>query len=718
MVLVLASGGAGAISFGDLNTTPVSTVAAEDDPDEEDDDTRHENPDDADGEGDDDELSGWLADQLAGSLGDSTIQLSEGEYDSAREVLGDDYDDRLDQFVEVDGDTADDDDSDEEEDTGEAFRDAKENQEELTDAVEEYEETRGEYEQALADGDDQRARELARELDDIEDRVTESAGNLDQAYRIIGDRTRADLSEERETIAGISEEISQTQSEIREFVFVATELTIDTELATGSFADPIRVEGELTAADDSVLDDERIRIKVDGRTTETTTENGLFEIEYRPALLNADADEVTIEFVPDPASQYLESSAPAPVDIDTVEPTIEINSSPESVAYGDTVTLDGTAHVDGSPIDHLPVRAQFSDRFQGDAVRTDADGSFTTTVTVPAEVPDGDADVMAIYDQSERAVSPTNESAQLQVELTSTQIDADAEADDDGVVYVTGTLRTEDGVPVSGQSVRLASDGSPVGTVETNADGEFSDSVEFSQNSIPEDGMLGITVAYDGTGTNLEDSEESLAVAMSLEDGGDSGSSETASNDTGIFGDSGGSNTWSDNVDTSDLSAWHVVGILTIIALVAVVALYFGRRSDTVSMPALFGSRTNSGETVDPQVTNTEPETGEHSNDRAAMKSIGEVSNDLLDAGRPNAAVITAYERTREQLAEHLDETGPRTYWEFYRDWRESEETDSEPLRVLTERYERATFTGDPIESEDAADAIDRAVELVEGDSA
>jgi hypothetical protein len=688
VILVLVSGGAaGAAGIGDSSTTPVSIATAQED---DEDDTRHEHPDDADGDGDDDELARWLADQLSESLGDSTVELSEGEYDSAREVLGDDYDDRLEQFVEVDGDTDADteDEEDEEDDVSDAFEEATEEQEKFINATEEYNETLEEYEQALEDGDEQRARELARELDAIENRVSESGGNLDRAYRIITEGTRSDLSEERETVTEISEDISQTQDEIREFVFVATELTIDTDLETGSFADPLLIEGELTAADDAALDDERIVIEVDGRTTETTTDNGTFALEYRPVELDADADTVTVEFVPDPSSEYLADSAEAQVDVTPVEPTIEIKSATESAAYADKVTLSGTAHVDGTPVDQLPVRAQFDEQFQGETVRTGDDGAFTTTVTAPADVPDGETDVSAVYDRSDRALSRASASTTIEITSTPTRIEADAEAADT-TVSVTGILTTDDGEPVSGQTVHLTHDGSPIGTVETNAAGEFEETVEFMPKTIPEDGIVGITAVFDGTGTNLEDSEAGVAAALTLPDtGGDSG--------------------------LLPVSLWSVAGLLGVVALVLIGALTLGR-VDGLPVPDISGSDSNGGAATAPERDHS---SGEHDHDTNDPEPIDETPTRLLEAGRPNEAVIVAYEHTRNRLGQGLDTDQPRTYWEFYRDWQDGIGGDSELLRALTEQYEQATFTTQQIETDDANEAIDRAAELTETESA
>ena len=53
---------------------------------------QHRNPDERSQDGDIEQVRAWLVGQLSGRLGDSTLQLSQGEYEQARRFLGDDYD--------------------------------------------------------------------------------------------------------------------------------------------------------------------------------------------------------------------------------------------------------------------------------------------------------------------------------------------------------------------------------------------------------------------------------------------------------------------------------------------------------------------------------------------------------------------------------------------------------------------------------------------------
>jgi len=121
---------------------------------------RHVNPEEYGEDGDGAES--WLENHLSDQLGDSMASISEDEYDMARDLLGEDYDSRLGDYIEVAGDTDDD-----EESAQDSYEEAAEKQERLADLYEQYDELLEEYEAALDDGDEELALEIARELEDV-----------------------------------------------------------------------------------------------------------------------------------------------------------------------------------------------------------------------------------------------------------------------------------------------------------------------------------------------------------------------------------------------------------------------------------------------------------------------------------------------------------------------------------------------------------------------
>jgi len=111
---------------------------------------------------------------LAAQLGDGAIQLSEGEYELASEYVGEEYRDRLGQYVDVAGQT-------EGRVTRSKFEEAGEQQARLSEAVAEYRETKDEYEAAREAGNEDRARELGRELETLADEIESPAARSGSA---------------------------------------------------------------------------------------------------------------------------------------------------------------------------------------------------------------------------------------------------------------------------------------------------------------------------------------------------------------------------------------------------------------------------------------------------------------------------------------------------------------------------------------------------------
>jgi len=94
LAILAALGGASGGAVAQATETPTENGTVQ-----------HERPEAAGESGDLQALQRWLDGRLSGQLESSTVALSEGEYERARAMLGDDYDERLDQYVDVAGET-------------------------------------------------------------------------------------------------------------------------------------------------------------------------------------------------------------------------------------------------------------------------------------------------------------------------------------------------------------------------------------------------------------------------------------------------------------------------------------------------------------------------------------------------------------------------------------------------------------------------------------
>jgi len=664
--------------------------------------TRHEHPDDATGEGDDEALADWLANELGQSLSDSTIQLSEGQYEQAESVLGDEYNDRLDQYVDVNGDV---DSGDSEGRTApETFEQAQQTQRQFVTSVRTYRETRNEYEQARENGDEQRARELARDLNEIARNASQTGQQLNRTYQNLSQTSDVDLREERDTVTTIRQNIDETQSEIREAEFLDTQITATVDAPGTSFLAPAEIDGTVVDEEGAAVTDQRVRIQVDGRTVGATTdENGSFALTYRPALLPIDAETVTLELAPERQSVYFPSNTTvsvAPPEITQVTPEIAIDNVTDTAAFGDTVSVTGRVYAEDVPADGIPVIVIVDDQYRTAPVRTDANGEFSMELSLPAGVPAGEQNLTVAYPRDNRALAGTATTRSLTVATTPTDLSVAVEETTSRALTATGRLTTTDGEPVAHQPVRVAVDGQTVATVQTNAEGQFQTTLNVSDAAATDADTVQLTAVYAQDGTNLDDARAETQVALA--------SSASASFLLPL--------------------GWLLGGLLGLGGAGVLLAAIVSGETNRPTVPAVLSrfagsddSDDTSGEQTGPAAgaTTMDDETGTGNQPSTATFPAPDVAaRQEFEAGHPDRAATLAYELTRPRLSSELATDGAQTHWEFYAAWTATNGDDDDrtaALRQLTEAYEQAMFAPTPVSSDDASGAIQAATTLVSG---
>lgn len=650
---------------------PIGEVTAQDEEDNEA-DAPHTNPNEASEDGDGERVSAWLQDRLSDSLGSSSEQISEGQYEQAREILGDDYDDYLEQYGEVS-----------DEGGADEYEEARSNQTELIDATEEYDATYEEYEEAREAGDDQRARELARELESLSDEIDEKSQEADERQETIEEETGTDTSETREAVNEIRTNTESTQQEVRDSEFIPTEITVETDSETASFNDPMTIDGTITTTDGAPVTNEEISLEIGDQTVQTTTDlTGSFTVEYRPTTELLEQTELDIDFTPEAQSEYGGAGTTVPVTIEQSEADIEITETTESIAFGEELSISGTVGVDGIGAQNVPV-AIFADGDRLGQVETDEDGNFGGTTELPADIRAGDVEIRALASLNEQALVGSETTTPIEVTETPSTSDVAAEHTDESI-YIEGALATEDGTPVAGELVTLEFAGDSV-TVETEEDGSYETLV-----AIPDEAGVFVTVdaIYADEGSNIGDSSASTEVQVG---------EETLLIQISEFLGIGWLATALSPINTNYWLAF--AGLL----LLSGTGAYFliGQRRKSTDSSVAGSSASNSG-----------------ASDRAAQESTAlrttllESARELARTGDTNRAVERAY------LAVRQDESGEGradTHWEFYRNRQEgfaSEQINA--LRELTQRFEHAAFSTFNVSQNDAEDAIEDAETVID----
>lgn len=675
------------VESGEILDAADSAVLQNNETDEEVNETeRHQNPDEYDGEGDDEAVAAWLSGWLSGQLGESTVQISEGEYELARDILGDEYDERLEQFVEVTGA------GDDEEET---LRETRDKQEELIDLREEFEETLAAYEQALEDGDAERARELARQLVALAEEIEDVTADLDELLAEIEDIIDQDLSEVREMIGEIRTETVTDADAIAEEEFINTELTVEPVATDVSFLDPAVLEGQLQTLDGEALANESVQMTVEGESfTVETGPDGEFTLEYRPTDVPLSQDTLSVAYVPAPDSIYLGNETTVSVTVTQVEPTLDASATPETVRFGDQITVSGELAVEDVPVDGVPVTIALGGEELGTA--TVIDGSFDAAVDVPASVPLGEQELTVELPFENQALAGVSERVTVTVEETETSLSVTASQNDGASLDVSGTLTTVNGIGVGGQSIMLSLNGERVDTVTTDADGSFSESIALPADSDGEE--VEVVASFDGTDSNLGSSQDDTLVTVDLPAGTGDGTSSGE-----------GSPLTEPVVDGAP-----IVGTLSLLGIL----LGTGGLLLLLAGAWWYRERNRDAPTVGDETSISEEPTTESG--PSVVESLFDHASDHLEAGQPDSAVQACYSAVRRQFASTVETGQALTHWEFHRAYLDSgagqgegeADLTEDALRDVTETYERAVYSPATVSIDEASRAVEHARKL------
>lgn len=611
-------------------------------------------------------MQNYLSSQLASSLGQSSVEISEGEYDQAREAVGDDYNEQLSRYVEIAEET----DSETDQEAAREYEEAAENQREFADSAQQYETTYEEYQQAVDNGDDERARELARELDRHAEDANESGTAVEENYEDVTESTSEDLTEEREVVEEKREEIQAQQAEVQGAEFVETEIRIESATEAISFTEPLGVDGQLVTENDEPIANQEVAFVIGEQTVTTTTDSsGMFSFTYRPTALPVETTSLEIQYEPAASSEYARSSTTIPVSVTQSAPVVTIDTAPDTVAFGDEITIGGTVGIDGVGAAGVPVVISIGDERIGET-RTNEEGTFEFTGTVPGTVPAGEGTIRAELPLQEQALTSAETTEPVAIEETDTRLSMTATQadDDDEAIVASGRLATADGQAIANQPVRILADGTAVATVETNDAGEYETRIDAPSTR---DGTVDVTVVYDDPGTNFADSQATDIV-------------------TGL------------PITLPVFDTLQRYGPLITLAGLGLILLAWElwRRdrttSDTTTLPYDFSS-------------DSMTEASSNSTQQVSASSLLELARERLSDGDTNQAIRLAYVAVRSHFG--TTDVPGWTHWEFYNEVAtQLEDPERDTLLSITEQFERAVFTSISI-PENAAIAVIAAAE-------
>jgi cell fate (sporulation/competence/biofilm development) regulator YlbF (YheA/YmcA/DUF963 family) len=653
---------------------------------------RHEDPDATDENGD----IAAIRRQLAGQMNEITVDCSEGisvgNYDACEEIDEDgEYGDALSKYVEVTGRDGGGEDSE----TAESYRDLQEEQQEFANETSEFRQTYQEYQEARRNGNTSRARQLARELLELREDIQRTGTNVSRSSTEVSNRTGVSLASVEQNTQSVSRNVSNTTETVATAVFVPTEMTATREGAGNiSAREPLVVSGTVQTTNGSRVPNGSVVLAtgpgrdapVVSRTRTPVNASGAYRLTYQPTAIQTGNRTLSVRYVPPATSVYRVANVSVQATVEGVQATVSLQDVNDSAQYGDTVggvaTLEIAEDGANTSLPEVPLTASLGGR-ELVSSRTGPNGSVALRGPLPARIDSGVQTLRVRGPSSGRAVVVEPMSREVRVQSSATQLDARVvqTAIAERRVRVVGQLVARgEGVPEQEIVVRIG--GEQVRTLQTNASGYYRGTVTIPNASFPATGQasLGVVVAYDGTGTNLESARTRQDVVVR----------------SGVAAESSAGDRIVGFVSSNPIVVGAVVG-LTLLAAGGFVAM----------------RRRRTGEDVDATGEDSERSSGADAvaqNGSAGSEATNpnlETIRDALSDGAYSRAVLSGYAALRQGLA--VTE-GPATHWEFYRMATESglSEAQLDALREVTEAFEQVSFAGQTPDEETAATVLER----------
>ena len=620
----------------------------------------HRNPQESDDEGDLDQVESVLRGSMDDSLDSSSAQLDAGDYDQARQHLGSTYTDDLSRYEDLSGDLG----TDQE---AELYGEVRSDQQQYIDAVEAYERTEQEYEQAREAGETDRARELAHELTERAETVDRTGARLESTYETLDDETDSEHDDRLSEIETRRSDVEDTESRVTDTELTETTLSVRADQSTVTFQEPLTLSGELQTADGTAPGHEEIRLRVGDQTYTTALDtDGGFDLSVEPATVWVETDTLAVEYRPASSSELQASEATLQVSVDSTPTTVDINTASENGGYDEPVTATGVVTTDdGEAVAGAPVALQVDDQ-QIESAETTADGEFSFDQPLPPDVSTGETDLTVGVLPSELALDTSTDTTPLAVESTPTTVSVDATAGAAGdKIQLNGSVQSAGGRPVAETAVQIEVAGAEVGVVETDADGSFSELAELPAGSTGE--RVEVTASLEPTG-NLEADSDSTAVDVPQRSAGERGVIRPSQ-----------------------------MGILAFVGLVGLVG---GVGWWLRQQPTTADGTTDAGVST--------------AADSIHKRQLLAAAADRLNEGADEEAATLAYVAVRHDLHDRVDSSETATHWEWYQACLEAGIDRGRELETLTEAFEKVTFAPDGEKRAAASHAVTVAQTVVD----
>jgi len=493
------------VAFALLLSTAQTTANSTDAP------PPHRDPATIESETDLEALAEQLQGSLDGRLAEASAYVDEGDYDQAREALGDEYDDELEQYLDVAQEL-------DEQEQAELFAAVQSDQSAYADAVEDYETAQQSYEEARAEGDIQQARVHARELREASERIDTAGRSTTEDYDELENTTGQDYSERTTSINERRTASSTTSENVSREEFTETTLSVSPNRTTVAFRDAITLSGEIEAEEGSVDQHEaEIRFKEQSYPIEVDS-NGQFEQVVQPTGIWDDTDEVTIEYQPESETAFLDDETTLPLSVTNTETEFLTTDLSTEASASSPLTVDGLLRTkdDQKGVPNTPIEIRVDGQLLATS-NTSERGQTNTTTAIPASVSAGETTVEIQLASSTQALSGDTYTEEIEITPTEPDLTVNATAIEDSQaetqLSVEGVFETPEGQPLADVELAVGTETEELGTVQTDENGAFVEQFEIPEDAASGD-QLSIITTFDGENSHLESTTQSTTLTL------------------------------------------------------------------------------------------------------------------------------------------------------------------------------------------------------------
>ncbi|KZN22518.1 hypothetical protein A4G99_20255 [Haladaptatus sp. R4] len=646
--------------------------------------SHHVNPSKAKENGQLSELDRWYLSHLSSQLGSSTVKINRGQYRKAHSVVGSKYDDMLGRYVDVAERT----DSKRDDRIARQLNETGTQQRTYVTAVRRYHRLHGRYQTAKENGKERKARKLARRLNHLQKKISNTNDRLTHSYGNVSNSTGKQFKKEVRSVHRETNNVTKQQMDVRKNEFTKTRLTVRSVQKRTSYRNPLRVTGVLRSVNGTTLANRTVRLRLTPNHTVTTKtrSDGTFSISGRPRAVHLGTQPFDLRYVPADDSVYLGDNRTVESTVNPTRAKVVLHRSDDTASFQRHVTASGSVRAAGGTVTSVPV-VLFADGKRIGSTTTGSDGIFHFRSKLPANVSAGKRTLRVQLPYHGQALRRAKATTAIRVRQTPTSLSLTGNVTQGRNVTVHGRLTTKDGRTVPNRSVAVLANGTPIGTVETDANGTYRSQLRVPPSVVhnQSNGTVVLATNFGGGGTNLAASRTRTRMTLQLP-GTDS-----------VF-----DREWLPLVLGGALAGLLLIG-----------GVYVRRRGDS--------TESNGEGTVSPEAAIAADTTGDSiasdSDSDDPSDELAERANAALTAGDLNRAAELAYAAVRSHL-ETTTAVEPRlTHWEFYRACRAAniDEDERRGLETVTNAFERVSFTGTTVSSTLVSDAVRSAEKIGHG---